>query len=503
MRRRKSAVSDAVSLLLVVLALLVAGIWRVDIPSRHIALIRPAICVAGGAAALGLLMGMRRAIRCQWKAESIFLLLFVPLSLGMMIVLPIWRAPDEPAHLQRAWQISIGQWFPDEESGGVFYEPENFLEGVRDAKETRLYHVVTRWNSPMDMDNLVESDVGANTGIYPVSNYFPQAMGMALVRLFTRSRMAIFYGARLAAWLVTLALFYYAVKRIPVGKTMLIALTLMPMMLQEAVSASADGMTCAASAAFAAFVISACMNPERLSWRGTAELFLLMALIGTLKMMYCPLILLSLAIPDACFGSKKRKYATLIGMMAVVLGFALLWMLFCNANYVGAETGRGGAMREQLAQMLQYPAGFLAVLGRTVFYRFGSYAEQLIGKDLSWLNLPIPSLIFWALAAALCRIAQLDDGLPGGMDALRRSGMALCGLCALIIFVGLYIWETPLGNETVLGVQGRYFIPLLPVLYAALKRGTGAPKEKAEQTLLAMALIDICALGFAVIQTVV
>lgn len=110
------------------------------------------------------------AARRGWKAERVFLLLFVPLSLAMMAALPIWRAPDETAHLQRAWQISLGNWFTDEETGGVFYEPQNFFDGVRNSTDIRLYNVVAKWDSQMDMEHLVESDLKANTGIYPVSN---------------------------------------------------------------------------------------------------------------------------------------------------------------------------------------------------------------------------------------------------------------------------------------------------------------------------------------------
>ena len=85
--------------------------------------------------------------------------------------------------------------------------------------------------------------MGAATGFYPIHNYFPQALGMALVRLVTKNRLAILYGARFGGWLATLLLMYYAVKKISAGKYVVIAIALMPMFLQEAVSASADGIT--------------------------------------------------------------------------------------------------------------------------------------------------------------------------------------------------------------------------------------------------------------------
>lgn len=490
----------------VVLSMFVVGAWPVNIPDNQRAIIQPVIWIFGCAAALGILMGIRRAIRSSWKPESLFLLLFIPLSLGMMLVMPIWRAPDEPAHLQRTWQISLGNWFPDEQTNGVFMEPSNLLSGVRDHRQTTLYNVITKWDSQMDTENLVESDLGANTGIYPVSNYFPQAIGMAVVRLFTKSRMAIFYGARIAAWLVSLLLFYYAIRKMPAGKYAMVAVTLMPMMLQEAASASADGMTCAANMAFVAFIADACCHPKLFDWKKKLELVVLLALVGTLKLLYCPLVFLSAAIPAACFGNRRKKYSMLTGVITAVFAFAIVWMIFCNANYVGAGMGKGDVMREQFRWMAQNPLTFLMVLCRTAFFQFGTYIELLVGKDLSWLNIQIPSLFFYGLVFLLIRIASQDDGLAlhdADMRLLKRLGVILSGACILVIWLSLYIWDTPYANETVICVQGRYFIPILPALYAALKRGNDTIAEYKVHTLSLMAMIDIGVLGFVLIHTIV
>lgn len=505
-KKKGMTAQEAACMGLTVLAMLMVGVWRTDIAKGQLMVIRPALLVLGCAGMAAILLGLRWATRRGWTAEKVFLLLFVPLSLAMMVALPIWRAPDETAHLQRAWQISLGNWFPDEEVGGVFYEPQNFFDGVRHSTDIRLYNVIAKWDSQMDMEHLVESDLKANTGIYPISNYFPQALGMAIVRLFTGSRMAIFYGARLAAWAVTLFLFYKAIKWMPVGKMVMIAITLMPMMLQEAVSASADGMTCAANMALAAFVADACVHPRAFTWKRKLLLFALMALVGTLKMLYIPMIFLCFAIPDSCFGGKRRKYAQTTAMTLAIIAVAAAWMVFCNMNYVGADTDRGGPMREQLLWIASNPLGLLTVLGRTALTQFGWYMETMIGKDLAWLDLKLPMLVYWALVLILLYTVSQDDGIAQtgeSIRALRRSGLLLSGLCVLVVWMSLLIWETPCGSETVIGVQGRYFIPILPTLYLSLKHGVGAQPEKRLSALRATACAVVCALGFVLIQTIV
>lgn len=482
--------------------LLMAGCWRTDIDGRQAAVIGMGVFAAGSAGALALALCMRRAIRRRWKPENLFALLFVPLSLGMMIALPIFRAPDEPAHLQRIWQISIGEWLPNEENQGVFYEPENFLQGARDETKTTLYNVFGNRNSDMSMDALVVSGVAANTGFYPVNNYFPQALGMAFARLFTLNRMAIFYAARLFAWLVTFALFYYAVRRAPAGKYMIIALSLLPMMLQEAASASADGMTCAANAAYLALIASLIAQPRRISLREGALLFVLMGMVGTFKMLYCPMALLCLFIPAQCFGGKRRKGAVLGAMLAAVFAFALLWVLFCNRSYVSAEAAEGGHILSQLGWMLRNPLGFLEVLGRTLLTQFGTYVEWFVGTSLSWMNVQLPALLFWLLLGGLCMTAAQDGGMGRRMLGARRGALALAGLSTAIIFIALYVWQTPYAGDTIIGVQGRYFLPIAPAVYMALRK----PREDtqaAAKAVCAIALLDVCALAFVIVQTAV
>lgn len=118
----------------------------------------------------------------------------------------------------------------------------------------------------------------------------------------------------------------------------------------------------------------------------------------------------------------------------------------------------------------------------------------------------LPMLVYWALLMMLLYTASRDDGLAqtgAPVRAFRKTGLLLSGLCVLVVWMSLLIWETPCGSETVVGVQGRYFIPMLPTLYLALKRGEGAQQDGRLNALGGVASAVICALGFVLIQTIV
>ena len=61
-------------------------------------------------------------------ADRLFLLLYIPLVLAMMLVMPVGGPPDEQAHLKQVWLLSTGQVGND---GHVF--PVNLRDLLQDA----------------------------------------------------------------------------------------------------------------------------------------------------------------------------------------------------------------------------------------------------------------------------------------------------------------------------------------------------------------------------------
>ena len=72
------------------------------------------------------------------------------------------------------------------------------------------------------------------------------------------------------------------------------------------------------------------------------------------------------------------------------------------------------------------------------------------------------------LLAVLLASGSVATPLP----RIRRASAALLvGAAALSIFVLQYLSWSPIGGRTIEGVQGRYFLPLVPFLGLVLPRG--------------------------------
>lgn len=452
-------------------------------------------------------MGVRRASVCKWKAEHLFAMLFLPLSLLMMICMPIMRVPDEGAHLQKAWQISVGDWIPNAQNQGIFSQPKNLWDGLEPADTLTLFDLAEIADSQMDMEHLIPQNAPVATGFYPVHNYFAQALGMALVRCFTLNRLAILYGARLGGWVVTFLLMYYAVKRIPVGKYILIAASLSPMVLQEAISASADGITFAVVAAFFAQVLYLHDRKTRMTPAEYGVLYALTFCASTFKVFYCPFVLLLFTMDEKCFGGKKaRTYSVLLLLFATLLPI-VGWLFFCKETYLDAATGGetgASVIVPQIKYILTHPMAYTLTMLRTMVSNSMTYVRAMMGEVLSWFNIQTPALCNTVLLVMFILVASKDEGMVDRSECsatkmVRRMSVVAAVLSVVLICTGLYVWWTPYAHMWIYGIQGRYFLPIvLPVTLAAKCRRREGDVYK---PLFAMFALDILVIGCVLMAT--
>ncbi|HLF74575.1 MAG TPA: hypothetical protein VI524_09525 [Anaerolineales bacterium] len=64
----------------------------------------------------------------RWLA-SIFLLYFL-LAFGFSLLMPVWEAPDEPAHYHLAWRVARGKSYPTYEHNYEAYQPRAYYYAV-------------------------------------------------------------------------------------------------------------------------------------------------------------------------------------------------------------------------------------------------------------------------------------------------------------------------------------------------------------------------------------
>ena len=115
--------------------------------------------------------------------------------------------------------------------------------------------------------------------------------------------------------------------------------------------------------------------------------------------------------------------------------------------------------------MLAHPADTLLLLVRTLLQNTDHYLCTLVGGSLSYYSLDLAwgwvVALYLLLAYAALPTAEGLALLPQGR--YRVWGGVAAGLCCALAVASCLLW-TPVHNETLYGLQGRYFLPVLPLL---------------------------------------
>lgn len=116
----------------------------------------------------------------------------------------------------------------------------------------------------------------------------------------------------------------------------------------------------------------------------------------------------------------------------------------------------------QTQWILLNPSGFLTALVNTLSVN-NFYTESMIGI-LGWFNYPYQAIVYsiYFLIFGYCIreiISYKEKIFPSYMTLLL---FLLCSVGFLLPFVAMYLFWTPVGYSQILGVQGRYFLPLFP-----------------------------------------
>lgn len=305
--------------------------------------------------------------------------------------------------------------------------------------------------------------------------YLPQAAGAALAMLLGLNRMGLYILADLCNLLCYAALVCLAVRLMPRWKTLMSMVAALPMALQQAASMSCDGMINGLAFLLIAQIMRLAVRRERITWRNVTPLVLTAVLLAPAKVVYACMLLMLLILPMDCYRSRKQKWLFLVGT-CVAAGCAVLVFQLGNILVTaagGAEAAAGHMERFTLAYALGHPAALARLIVRTHTPNYLYWlAETAVGRELSGLSLQLYHGDAWCLWMLLLFTAV---AVPEGQPVLRGRDRLILVATVVLVYLGitasmLFAW-TNVGDTVIQGVQGRYFLPVLPLALLALQGG--------------------------------
>ncbi len=404
------------------------------------------------------------------KPENIFILFALIFGILLVFLIPPFQVADEPNHFFRSYQISTLQFIGHKRkdmSGGYipisikeFQKPYlNLIKNTENKISPNFTLKQLKTNT--DYKKLEFTDF-RNTVLYFSAAYTPQAIGIAISRYLNAMPIFIFYTGRILNLLYFIILTYIAIKKIPIFKWALTLLALMPMTIYQASSLSVDAFLNSTCFFLIAYIFNcAYSDRKRIKKLELFNIVFFSILVVLTKLAYIFIPFLFLLIPKNKFKTGENYYITFFTMFFLIVVSAFLWGISIQSLYLPANIGVNP--HEQFQFILTHPKTFLFATGQRLADAGLWYS--MIG-NLGWrdnllpFSICITYLIFFVISILLDENKKLSINFK---DKAVIFFITILSILSVAFFIYLS-WDA-VGAKKLVGVNGRYFIPFLPLLF--------------------------------------
>ena len=422
------------------------------------------------------------------KPERFFIACAVVFGITFLLVTPPFQTPDEFNHFYRAYQISEGNLTAIKKDNRVGGDLPISLVKISEPFRALLRRgfLTTRWSTIAEQSNVAlraEERIFIdfpNTGMYSPVSYFPQALSIAVLRSCDISPIYIFYGARLFTLFFWIFCMTFIIRRLTIYQWLFTLLALLPMSISTHMSLSADVMTNLLAFAVIAYSFDLAYRQHLFSTRQIIVFTALAVSLALAKVVYLPLILFFFLIPREKFLSKFYYYKYLLVLFGFSFATALTWSVLMKSLYVPYNLYNAAFkntpimhtcisscanMQEQLQYILSHGWYVVKVFFYSFYYAFDMYSRGFIGT-FGWLDTYMAT---WTvvLAYGVIFLAAIGSGSKNIITGWRFKFLLVLvffATMALILLSQLLTWSC-IGDEYVYLIQGRYLIPVLPLLF--------------------------------------
>lgn len=427
------------------------------------------------------------------KPENVFLCLATVLGLVFVFQITPLFGNDEIVHFPRAYQVQEGKLSATHLGGYDYghYAPiqiKQFNDAYREQVQKdydfteRVQEVRAQYAKERLTDDRREPLVFTSATLSAGWDYFPPALGILVARVMNLPLNWYVYMARIFTLAVFILLTYFAIKHIPIGKRFLMVVALLPTSVVQGLTIGMDGLVNGLSWLITALTFAILVKKITITPKLLALIAFLAVYLATTKQGYLPIAALPLLLPARLFPFNLKK--VWIWRVGFALGLLIisLWYLGSTAHIAevihhiqrpGLHVDEGA----QLHQIFQNPLQFLGMIFIQPFTIWSAniYAGivGIVTNKMVMIPIPLIALLYIILGVTLF---HRERSHVSGRDRISVFIYSLAAFLATFILINLalYLSFTRVGYDHVEGLQGRYFLALLPLLGIILH--TAMPK---------------------------
>ena len=435
-------------------------------------------------------------IALEPKEEIFFACAVFVIGLIFMAVMTPMSVPDEQFHYESAYQISSKILGEDHTIMDVAYRNYSHFGGHENVSSA-YWRFIDQFNEPLEMKEKYEVVTNDIDDLQYIVYFFPQTVGVLLGRVLKLNFLKTFYFGRFTNLLFFVGCVFFAIRKAPIHKTLFGILCCMPMFIQQCSSYSYDTFVTGLSLIVVAYFLKWYHVDEQISLKEAIVVFVAMLCLAPAKIVYGLFVLPFFFISKERFGSTKRKILILLAISIptiYILASTLIPQISRLFNRIeetygdtaGAEPQiktAGLALRHKplnldteipeeemehrlfsIGFIVEYPIYTLKLVLRTVRYSIKKWFYDSLGRTLSGVSMVLPLSLTHLLAlSALMAAFVKEDYAPGLIVRIVIVGM--CVIIAGLILLGFLLSWTHRDETMIMGVQGRYFSPLLPYFF--------------------------------------
>lgn len=450
------------------------------------------------------------AIIRKWRVETLFLTIAIPYGVFMSLSLPVKSVPDEIAHIYTSYHMAdhmLQIEDTDDNSFSIRQQDWVFLSAPIEYENSKeLMNEIYKAALAESYESVIEQDAEVCLNGNEVA-YVLSAAGIAAGQLLNWNAFWTLNAGRMMNLLQYVLLIYLAIKVMPSLKLVPFTVSLLPMAMQQGMSYSYDSLIIGLSifTVCGAYGLKRCLSSDRKKSVMYGSLLILSGLV--LSSMKSHSYIFVAIVPLIVLLSDNRLFRRiLVWILRVMIACVLIFAVYMVVDVlfdikplfsvpVNPIAWQDGAQGYTIQYFLNEPFDLLLVYARTVVVYTHFYIRSAISDYLAWLSIRTP-LVFVPLFLLFCFAAAREEKTDYINQTEKRYYIVMAMITVASIVMGLLLAWTPVGTGVSLGVQGRYFLPLVVPFFLAFNKGAsrfqGCGKYLPAAYALTLMVFSIC-----------
>lgn len=416
-------------------------------------------------------------LKRNYKIEQLFLVTIIPLGIIYTLLIPPGMVPDEWTHMLNSFSLSSKLTGKELNEKCTMTESEYELYSTMIITPNTDYYKYIYENifSIEHNNNYIETDL--DTPNYSqLFAYFPAVLGVTIGRMLHFGAVTTVYLGRLCNFIFYVIFSFLALKKIPFGKLLLFAITMLPMACHQMFSLSYDAVINAVSFFCIAYGMSFVYQSDVVEKKDIILYALGGLLLLTIKgsayafILVIP-ILAKYFNPNGYEIAKRTKIIIFVIVIAfiVILNFRsfISTGTTSSLNTVSGDSivSWSGTPAYTLSSLLSNIPGTIQLFLNTFLIKGNEYIRAAIGSNMGWYNIIMPIWVInvWIVVLLICPFAEKSNNEVFTYEH-KLLYFLIAAAVILVVMLAMALAWTPAGYQWIEGVQGRYYIPIIYLL---------------------------------------